>query len=1071
MAQSDEELLVLALQAKDEVSPQLNAIQKVVEELTWWLINLENASKIDFRELTWSQRQLALLHNSIISGVDSLQTLKDWTLEYNVALNKLTDDINKFNSIMWELQQESVNQVQEQLLQQNWAKNVALAQESVNQALEEQSKVLSKVNISTLSNSQAQEYWQQRINNVKNALETQIKVLQAVELQHWKNSEQANKQREAVEKLQKEYKETSNILKNLKKNQWFWWDSLDIVTDKIKQNLALSIGKSIVSTAIQWIKEMGRNIIEYWKQISWVAPQFEQMATRAWMSYTKLRDTLRESSNGMVSDIDLMQSANRAMSLWVAQDIESMSNLMKIAQVRWAQMWETTSKAFDDIVTWIGRQSAMILDNLWIVINSNDAYERYAKSIGKTVDQLSKQEKVQAITNEVIRKSAGELKARENMPLTIAQKIDKLKVSAINNFAAIWWAFFKRTEPMLDEVIRIADETTTKITEVTDNFNDGGTNIRNGIATMLWNIRDSVSETASNVRDTLSDMANTIFEWIWDLADEFSKFFWWVESDSQSSALTLTQYFVVWLQTIWKLVQAVSIAFQQLWKIAKGWFSTWKKVLTNILGDLKDWKRYEKLGAWFKALNPVALAAEYIKQAWTDITNNFNDIIETGKEFWEDWKDWYTDLLNDNEELLESFKKKWWSSALWDRITSIFWDDNDNWGWGSKKGKETVDAYKKVREEMNKFGKQTKEIHKANEGFYQTLDRLSKEKLKELQNTLKETEKEFEKATDEVQDKIDDTVKNIEKLEDEIENLNQKLADLWKDENTSLAKEIVKEQEELKKLEKQYTWITDIAKNTSRDEINNSLNWDYIGWFEVENVKKAKQYVEGLAWAYDWMSDEQIDALKEEIKYQEWFNSLNPIEKIKEEYNVKRKEIQAEIEEKRKALEAEYELKKQYENELLEIQEKYTPLINQQKQEIENLWNLRNQFEQEYYEYIKTNGETELSYASQLEIAWKKVADARKSAWASDISFWWDIEWYADWGSVIAWKPILVWERWPELFVPKSNWDIIKNSDLKGGTATINISFWDVILNNWMDEEQFSEFLIWTIKNINLWYI
>jgi hypothetical protein len=60
------------------------------------------------------------------------------------------------------------------------------------------------------------------------------------------------------------------------------------------------------------------------------------------------------------------------------------------------------SQAFEDIVKAVGRQSAMILDNLGIIVQVGDANERYATQLGKTASQLTDAEKKQAFLNATI---------------------------------------------------------------------------------------------------------------------------------------------------------------------------------------------------------------------------------------------------------------------------------------------------------------------------------------------------------------------------------------------------------------------------------------------------------------------------------------------------------------------------------------------------------------------------------------------------------------------------------------------------------------------------------------------
>ena len=65
----------------------------------------------------------------------------------------------------------------------------------------------------------------------------------------------------------------------------------------------------------------------------------------------------------------------------------------------------------------------------------------------------------------------------------------------------------------------------------------------------------------------------------------------------------------------------------------------------------------------------------------------------------------------------------------------------------------------------------------------------------------------------------------------------------------------------------------------------------------------------------------------------------------------------------------------------------------------------------------------------------------------------------ATWWPVYSWNSYLVWEAWPELFVPSTNWKIVKNSDLDSISSPINITIdmWWVVLNNGLDKDELLE--------------
>jgi hypothetical protein len=111
---------------------------------------------------------------------------------------------------------------------------------------------------------------------------------------------------------------------------------------------------------------------------------------------------VKEASHGAVSEMEIISSANKAMMLGLGADADQLANLMEIAAFRGRAMGVSTTQAFNDIVTGVGRGSYEILDNLGIVIRVSEVYKDYAESVGKTTQQLSRAEKTQAVLNSVL---------------------------------------------------------------------------------------------------------------------------------------------------------------------------------------------------------------------------------------------------------------------------------------------------------------------------------------------------------------------------------------------------------------------------------------------------------------------------------------------------------------------------------------------------------------------------------------------------------------------------------------------------------------------------------------------
>mgnify|MGYP000993569419 CR=1 FL=1 len=164
---------------------------------------------------------------------------------------------------------------------------------------------------------------------------------------------------------------------------------------------------------------------------------------------SEILDALREASLGMVSDFDLMQAASRAMMLGVSADSEQLAQLMEVAALRGRAMGISTTQAFNDIVTGIGRASPMILDNLGIVVDAEGKYQAYAEAVGKTAEELTKAEKTQALLNGVLESSKGLLEETGGLTLDNAGKWEQMSAAQKNYFdlvksdiadATSWWA-------------------------------------------------------------------------------------------------------------------------------------------------------------------------------------------------------------------------------------------------------------------------------------------------------------------------------------------------------------------------------------------------------------------------------------------------------------------------------------------------------------------------------------------------------------------------------------------------------------------------------------------------------
>tara|TARA_Y100000593_G_scaffold24338_1_gene48492 strand:+ start:45 stop:1790 length:1746 start_codon:yes stop_codon:yes gene_type:complete len=132
---------------------------------------------------------------------------------------------------------------------------------------------------------------------------------------------------------------------------------------------------------------------------------------------------LRDATRGTVNDMELMKQANNALVLGVADNSDEMSNLFEAARRLGAALGKDTLHSVESLVTGIGRQSRLMLDNLGIVVKSEEAYKKYALRVGTSSDKLTDHQKKLAFTAEAMEKINEAVDALGDDFLTNDQKI------------------------------------------------------------------------------------------------------------------------------------------------------------------------------------------------------------------------------------------------------------------------------------------------------------------------------------------------------------------------------------------------------------------------------------------------------------------------------------------------------------------------------------------------------------------------------------------------------------------------------------------------------------------------
>lgn len=836
----------------------------------------------------------------------------------------------------------------------------------------------------------------------------------------------------------------------LKKMKWEV-EQIQSVTKKTQETAESSMNAIKSTMKTLWITALiykaTSSIIQLWKEIEPIKTSFERLSSSVWVASDEMLQAMRNASNWTVSDFHLMEQANKAYSLWVVSNTEEMTTLMEIARLKGQAMWRSMEEALWDIVTWLWRASPMILDNLWIVIKQSEAQEKYAQSIWKTVDALTEQEKKQALVNAVVEQWKKELAEAWEIPETFQDKVSRLQASRENLWAKIWvvindalwqsmaWIddFFTQVESFIDNHIDDIYYVADTIWDIISNTLWVASDVMADIWWMVSDITSNIEElVVSLLNKTHDDTENTLDATKWDLSDFMYYFEQWMNVIGWTVSIVVSS-FRAWFSTITNLFSAViQSVVKWMEEMVNGVISAW-----NYVADFFWWEWLEKISLWIWSFSEIW--SDALADTTATATSSWNNIESAWNRMWDNMVNTYSErvasIRNQTTWAINQINRSlWWSSSSW-----IWWE----WSWSSSsKANKDAEKYAKAREKefvaMQKAHKEyIKQKEKEQADYYKKVDSESREMLKRQWAVLTDLVKEYEDKFDDIQDKVKDTQKEIKKLTDDIEDIQKKIEDITKDENSSLASEFLNAKNILKDMEKEFEWISSIAEWISRDELNDAIDTDFIWWYAVSNIKKVKEALEEVSWIYDWLSEEQQKQLEDEIARQEEYNKLNRVDQIKYDYQVKKDEAQKEYEDKLSKLDDEKKKLENLQEQQAKLQEEYLWNIQDARDTYDKMYEDILKFEKDYQILFDNDMFKQQKAVRELKDLWKDVADARSKA----IAYWTDIEWRASWWYVAWWTPYLVWENWPELFVPKNNWTIVPNNEITNNNGIeINIS-------------------------------
>ena len=144
---------------------------------------------------------------------------------------------------------------------------------------------------------------------------------------------------------------------------------------------------------------------------------------------------LQKATNNTMSQIDLLKQANNAMVLGVSKSSEEMAEMFDIAQRLGRALGQDTAMSVESLITGIGRQSRLMLDNIGIIVKAEEAYEAHAEALGVNTDELTDAQKKQAFFNATMESARAKVALLGKETLTSEDSIQEF-ASAMKDFGA-----------------------------------------------------------------------------------------------------------------------------------------------------------------------------------------------------------------------------------------------------------------------------------------------------------------------------------------------------------------------------------------------------------------------------------------------------------------------------------------------------------------------------------------------------------------------------------------------------------------------------------------------------------
>lgn len=218
----------------------------------------------------------------------------------------------------------------------------------------------------------------------------------------------------------------------------------------VMADVAAKVGQLALDGLKKLFSAMG-DLVERSEKMASVGASFDRLATTVGETGEAFLKVSRGAAKGLISDLDLMQAANKGILLGLPITSSSFARLAETAIVLGRAMGQGPNKSLDDLIIGLGRSSPLILDNLGLTVKVGEANDKYAAQLGKSASALTEAEKKAAFYNATMDAARSKVEALGGVQFRSTDILTKMNVGWDNFLDRIAAAINK--SPALNQVM------------------------------------------------------------------------------------------------------------------------------------------------------------------------------------------------------------------------------------------------------------------------------------------------------------------------------------------------------------------------------------------------------------------------------------------------------------------------------------------------------------------------------------------------------------------------------------------------------------------------------------------